>query len=216
MKYLAVIAFTLAAALAVAQRAPMEPQGPFGRGWAGWAPRGDYLAAETTAVKAEMAQKSLGELKGEEIFAIQERLALAVRKDAYVRSSARASLFMPGAGQFRNEDPGAGAGFLAAHLAVSWGSLVGAYFLLPSDLRFNHLNYFSASLGDIRSTWISHSISEYLPFVGVLFAGAIVDGGIRHWSSRSATADAKAMVDSGKARLEPLVGPGFMGMGFRY
>jgi hypothetical protein len=213
-RYLIALTVLAASTLSFAQMMPMPARG----GPEGFAfmRRGPYLSAEAQAIEAELGDKGFGELSLNELLPYGKRLALAASKDSYVEKSAMLSMRLPGLGQFKNGDAGGGALFLGAHLAVVAGSLLGEYFLLPSDLRFDRLNYFTSSISGIKSAWGSHSLEDYLPAIGVAAAGMVLDGGIRIWSARSAYADAKASVDAGSAKLRPMVGPGFLGMGMRY
>ncbi len=95
-------------------------------------------------------------------------------------------------------------------------TLAGFYFLLPADLRFDRLDYFKTSFKDINDTWEAHSLNDYLPSIGMMLAGTLVDLGVRFWASGDAYAGARAAVDSGRAELKPVVGPGFLGVGVSY
>jgi hypothetical protein len=199
---------------AFAQGMPMME----GRGFMGpgFMHRGSYLSAEAQAIAAELGGKAIGEFSLNELGPYEMRLRLAAQKDAYVERSAMASMRLPGSGQFKNGDTAGGSLFLAAHIATVAGSLVGEYFLLPANLRFDKLDYLNSSLSDIKTAWGGHSLVDYLPSMGIALAGMIVDGGLKVWSASSAYAEAKASVDSDKAKLRPLMGPGFIGMGMRY
>ena len=123
---------------------------------------------------------------------------------------------LPGLGQFRLGEGLEGAGFLAGHLGIVAGSLAGAYFLLPADLRFDRRDYLGTPMSDLRAAWTSHGISDLLPAIGVLAAGGVADMGLRFWSASAAHAEAKTALDSGRITPEPLVGPGLFGMRLRF
>jgi len=177
---------------------------------------GEYVKAEMEAAKAELGDRPFGELTINELTPYWTRLETALRKDAYVRNVAARSLRLPGAGQFKNGDALGGAGFLAMHLGTIAGTAIGGYLLLPADLRFDKLDYFSISKEGLRTAFRSHSFEDYLPAMGVMGAGMLLDSAIRLWSAGSAWKGAKAAVDSGTANLEVRVGPGFAGMGMRF
>ncbi len=177
---------------------------------------GGYAGAELAVLESELGPRPIGELSGSELAGYRARIEAAIRKDAYVMRSARMSMFFPGAGQIRNGDTAEGIGFIAMHTATIAGTLAGLYFLLPSDLRFENLDYLSSSKQAIHDAWMAHSLEDYLPAMGMAMAGMLVDGGVRHWSSISAANGARAAIESGKARLGPVAGPGYLGMGMHY
>lgn len=177
---------------------------------------GAYTAAETTALASELGTRTIGEMTVNELVGYGARIQLAMQKDEYVRSTAMMSMFIPGAGQLRNGDTAEGAGFIAVHAATIAGTLAGIYYLLPADLRFDSLDYISSSKQTIHDAWMGHSFVDYLPAMGAAVAGMLVDGGIRYWSATRAAYGAKAAIDSGKATLRPMVGPGYFGMGMHY
>ncbi len=204
---------------AAAFAAPPGPwDGYHGRDFADLRPpqAGPYYTAEILAVQAEMNQQKLGDLDGAALVSLRERLSIAAQKDEYVRSMSLHSMALPGLGQFETGNTGAGFGFLAANLVVVAGTLVGVYYSLPDDLRFDHIDYFRNSFSSISSAWNGHSIVDYLPAFGVFLGGAIVDGIIRAWSSQEAGREATRQVDSGAVKFTPRVGIGFMGFDVAY
>ncbi|HTX74230.1 MAG TPA: hypothetical protein VMC79_15470 [Rectinemataceae bacterium] len=186
----------------------------------GWMSRGlfgdSYTWNELSAIRTELGSTALGTVSIDSLAPYWARIQAAAEKDRYVRTAAMMSLHLPGAGQFRSGDPLAGSGFLSLHLALVFGSMVGSYFLLPADLRFDRIDYLNDSLGSIGTAWRSHSVSDYLPALGVAAAGGLLDGAVRVWSARSAAVEARREVASGTAKLEPLMGPGLWGFGLRY
>jgi hypothetical protein len=151
-----------------------------------------------------------------ELAPIQARLALASRKDNWVARASMMSMRLPGMGQFRTGDTLGGLGFLALHGGVVASALVGAYWLLPADLRFDRVDYFNATRATIETNLKNHSFMDFLPAMAIMGAGMLVDGGLRVWSAHSAATEARTALDAGKVKLEPLVGPGFLGMGMRF
>lgn len=177
---------------------------------------GPYAKAELSAIKIEIGDKPFGELSIAQLNPYWERMSVAMSKDLYLEKTARMSFWMPGAGQFRNGDSAEGFGFMTLNLTVVAGTIASFYFLLPSDLRFDKLDYLNKPIKEINDAWNSHSINDYLPSVGAMLLGTIIDFGIRFWSSSSAYSGAKEAIDSGKAKLEPIIGPGYLGMGMRF
>jgi len=181
--------------------------------------RHDYLRAELDnlfGMEGELGALSYGELRE-----LAGRLSVAHQKDRFVARSKAMSLMMPGSGQFLNKDVGAGAAFLAADLAVVAGTLVGAYFLLPDNLRFDQLDYFNDSFDVIHDAWRDHSFTDYLPSLAVLAGGGLAKAILGQISSTHAGKLARRNIDAGTVSFEPdlLVLPDggmMMGLGWRY
>jgi hypothetical protein len=178
--------------------------------------QGDYAKAELSAIEGEFGTTTLGEIRVNQLVSLSARMERAIAKDVYLRSTAAMSLMMPGAGQFRNGEAPAGTGFLALHLGTVAGGLAAFYFLMPADLRFDQLDYVSSPHGDIRDAWKAHSISDYAAAIAPRAAAALLDTGVRYWSATAAYASAKTAIDQGRAKLVPVVGPGFLGACLRF
>lgn len=182
--------------------------------------KGDnYVGRTLQLLLAQHGRKRLGSLTGAEIRKALDVVSVARQQQAYVRRSETASLFMPGAGQFINNAPVAGSLYLAGHLAVAAGTLVGAYFLLPSDLQFGSTNYFTDSFTTINNRWRGHSLLDYLPSAAVMAGGMILDHVIRHFSAENAEALARKNIKEKKVTFRPepffvLPGPRGPMMGF--
>jgi hypothetical protein len=177
---------------------------------------GPYLSAEIMQIQSDLAQQKIGDTDFATVFSVRERLSVASQKDDYVRDMERRSYFLPGLGQLEMGDTGSGIGFMALDLAVWAGTLVGVYYTLPDDLRFDHIDYFRSSFSGISSAWNNHSIVDYLPAFGVFVGGVIVDQIVRHWSSGSAKDEAKNRIDSGAVKFTPRVGIGALGFNIAY
>ncbi|GEM_PF-1821334 len=132
----------------------------------------------------------------------------------YIERSKKASFYMPGVGQFMNEEPLSGSLFLTAHLGVIAGSLVGSYFLLPADLRFDRTDYLNESISVIKDRWRSHSLQDYLPAIGVMAGGHLVDLLLRLWSADNAEKLAERRVKSGAFKVRPFFEREKHGFGF--
>ncbi len=177
---------------------------------------GEYTHMELKAIESDLGDRPFGELTLNELTPYWARIQGAAQKDMYINKAAAMSMHFPGSAQIRNGDTVQGIGFIALHVGTVAGTLAAWYFLLPADLRFDTLDYLANSKASVRAAWESHSIQEYLPAMGVAAAGMLLDGGIRIWSAVAAKNGAKAAVESGTARLSPMVGPGYMGMGLRF
>lgn len=184
--------------------------------WSGFKISGPFAKDELSKIKAELGDREFGDLSLSVLAPYWTRLSLALSKDQYLEDTSKMSLIMPGAGQFKNGDTSKGIGFLSLHLAVVTGTLTGFYFLLPSDLRFDELDYLDTSLKGIHDAWQAHSINDYLPSFGALAAGALLDMSVRYWASRQAYDGARVAVESGRAELKPVLGPGYLGFGLSF
>ncbi len=177
---------------------------------------GPYAEAELGAIRTELGDQEFGELTLARLEPYWTRMNLALSKDQYLQRVSKMSMILPGAGQFENGDTSKGVGFLSFHIAVVTGTLAGFYFLLPADLRFDRLDYFNTSFKDINDAWEAHSLNDYLPSIGLMLAGSLIDLGVRFWASGDAYSGARAAVDSGRAELKPVAGPGFLGFTMAY
>jgi hypothetical protein len=168
------------------------------------------LAAEKGSVLGEMTVGDVQDLLGE--------ISIAYQKAAYVSKSRAASFMLPGMGQFMNDDPGAGALFLSIDLLTGVGMLLGAYFLLPDELQFDQLNYFTEPYRNIEDAWKDQSFVDLLPSMGVLAGGALVQVILRGVSGNQAAKLAEQKIAAGEITFEPKLsilpgGPGAMGFG---
>jgi hypothetical protein len=178
----------------------------------------DMVRAEIEAIVAANGSRSLGELTIDQIRDALGQVSVARQKAAFIERSKAMSFMLPGMGQFVNRDPLAGSLFLSADVLVVAGTLVGAYFLLPKELQFGQLNYFTDSYTAIEQAWKNQSFVDMLPTLGVLAAGWLVDGGLRLFSSKHAGNLARRNVENGTITFEPKLfvmpfGPGAMGFG---
>jgi hypothetical protein len=139
------------------------------------------------------------------------RLSVAMQQEAWIRGSAISSLALPGLGQFMNRDPLGGSLYLAGSAAVTVGTLVGAWFLLPADVQGG---WFTTPIGALEAAFASHSIVEYLPSLGVMAAGAVVDTVLRCLSASGAASLAERRVRDGTVSFEPVLISSGAGMGF--
>jgi hypothetical protein len=180
---------------------------------------GPYFDAEIASIESEygagaydgFAAGKFGDLTLNQMVPLWSRLNVAVQKDNYVNRVGTMSFLLPGLGQFSTGNVGLGVGMLSLHVSVLAGSLYWAYICLPSDLRFDKLDYTSASFDTISTTWNKHDIKDYLPSIGALAAGMAVNFALRVWSASSARDEAKENVDRGQVKFKPIISPGFLG-----
>jgi hypothetical protein len=177
---------------------------------------GLYVKADISLLQTELGEKKLGDFSVEDLVTLRDRLSIARQKDQYVERIAAESFLLPGLGQLEVGDTASGLGFLALDLGVFAGTLAAVYCLLPSDLRFDRLNYFGDATSTIQNTWSGHSITDYLPSVGALFGGLVIDQIVRQLASAHARGEAVQAVDQDKVRFTPRIGIGFMGFDIRY
>jgi hypothetical protein len=147
---------------------------------------GPYVKADISLIQTELGAKKLGDFTIEDLAVLRDRLSIAQQKDQYVDRIAAESFFLPGLGQLQVGDTASGVGFMALNLGVVAGTLAAAYYLLPSDLRFDKLDYFGDATSRIQNAWSGHSITDYLPSMGALVGGMVIDQIVRHWASAHA------------------------------
>ena len=189
--------------------------------------RSDPFAGEVRDILSEYRDRAPADLTFGEIEELASALSVPAQKSAYVRKSAAASMVIPGLGQFRNGDPLAGTLFLLGDLAVTAGTAVGLYFLLPPELRFDQLDYVNTPYTDIHAAWetaaTNATMAKTLPFWGVATGGMILRHIVSHFSARHAARLAVSNIERGEVTFEPHAGfitdlhgrPG-MGFGLRY
>jgi hypothetical protein len=181
-------AVIVVAAAGVAAARPMDREDP-------------YVAKEMAKIADEQKATEVGAVTVGDLQGWRDRLIAAARKDAYIARATGQSFMIPGLGQFKNGQAGLGALLLGGDVAVNVGALLGAYFLLPADLRFDRLDYLRQPVGDIETLWKSHSLLEYLPSIGVGFGGHLLDMAIRAISAHNARYIARARIESGQVAL---------------
>jgi hypothetical protein len=177
---------------------------------------GPYLAAEIRQIGSDLGPQKLGDLDMSNLLGLRDRLSVAAQKDDYVRRMGFHSFMLPGLGQLETGHTASGFGFLAADLVTLTGTFVTAYYLLPSDLRLDRLNYFGDSITTINSAWNSHTVTDYLPAMGAMLIGLTIDQTLRHWSAAAARRDAAGNIDAGGVTFTPRVGLGVLGFEIAY
>ena len=177
---------------------------------------GPFVQAEIGEIQSELGARKIGDIDVATLLSVRDRLSVATQKDAYVRKTGMESFLLPGLGQLEAGDTASGIGFMAADFGVIAGSLVVAYYLLPSDLRFDRIDYFHSNFSTINDAWNGHSFTDYLPAFGVLMGGMVIDQTIRHWSAANARREAAKAINEGRVTFTPRLGPGFMGFDLAY
>lgn len=178
--------------------------------------RGTYVAAELKAIEGEYGTRNLADLKVNEVLPVAGRLDVARQKDGLVMIAGGLSLAWPGAGQFAVGDWTGGILHTGLQVGITAGTLFWAHSLLPSDLRFDNLDYVNATDDAIERAWKSHSAREFFPAIGALAAGGVVDFVLRVWSAKDAQSSAREQIDEGAIVFEPRYFGGHMGWGMRY
>ena len=181
-----------------------------------------YLRREIDLILAEDSARKIGGYTVGELEGLADRLSVAGQKDAYVRQARKLSFLAPGLWQLKNGSAVGGTLYMLVDFAVNAGSAIGAYFLLPADLRFDQLNYFTSPFADIRQRWEAHSFTDLLPSFAVMAGRSLLDMGLRFFSSRNAGKLARTNIDGGslsfeaRALLLPLGGGLGIGVGVHY
>jgi len=170
------------------------------------------LRQELGTALQDLSAAQVGTLTVGDLQKLFDRLSIAEQKIRYVQRARVASMFIPGAGQYMTGDAVGGTLFLLADVAVAAGTLVGAYYLLPANVQFASLDYFTGPVGNIKTAWESNSLVSYLPSAGVMVGGMILKGILGKFSSANAASLARRNIAEGKVTFEPSLG--FMGHGF--
>lgn len=169
---------------------------------------------EAAAILAAVENAPIGEFTLNEMKEVALDLSIPFQKMQFVKKSKVASAILPGFGQYMNNDPLGGTLFLISNIAVTAGTLIGAYYLLPDELRFESLNYFSDSCSTIGERWGNQSFKDLLPTMGVMAAGFVVNVVVRLFSAAHAGKLAQKNIAEGKIQFEPkLMLPAFDSFG---
>lgn len=172
----------------------------------------DYLVykEEAAVILEAVDNTSIGEFTLNEMKELALDLSIPYQKMQYVKKSKMASFILPGAGQYMNDDPLGGTIFIVTNLAITTGTLIGAYNLLPDELKFDKLNYFRDSSAAINERWENQSFMDMLPSMGVIAGGIVVSGIVRLISSAHAGKLAQKKIAEGRIQFEPkLILPAF-------
>ena len=172
----------------------------------------DYLVykEEAAMILEAVDNTPVGEFTLSEMKELAIDLSIPFQKMQYVKKSKIASTILPGVGQYMNNDPLSGTLFLISDITLIAGTLIGAYYLLPDELRFDRLNYISDSRSTIRERWDNQSFEDMLPTMGVMAAGFVVSGVVRLLSASHAGKLAQKNIAEGEIQFEPkLILPAF-------
>ena len=217
---LAALMIAIAAGAAFAQMGDGPHRGPWGMS------EGPY-AQEAQAILDGYEDRVPSELTFGEREELAGELSIPAQKAAYVGVSRFASMLMPGAGQFINRDFLSGSLFALGDFTIKAGTLVGIYYLLPPEVRFDQLDYYNAPKSEIESTWETAmnnmSLADALPIVGVATGGALLNHILARFSAGHAAGLARDRIEAGEIEFEPrprmimMTGGRFgLGMGFAY
>ncbi len=177
------------------------------------------LTAEIEKVLLKNADRAVGSFTLKELHALASELSIRYQELAYMKKVRFASLMLPGAGQYMNGDALSGTLFLLGDIAVTAGTLIGSYFLLPESVRFESIDYFNDSYSKIENAWKALSFTDILPALGVFTGGMVVNGILRLVSANHAGEQAKEKIAQGEIQFEarPYIFLGkALGIGFQY
>ncbi len=187
----------------------------------------DGVGSEIEAILSNYDDIALGDVTLSDIQALAGELSIPLQRQAYVRKASKASMMMPGMGQFITGDTVGGSLYVAADVAIAAGTLVGLYFLLPPELQFDQLNYFTSTSADIEAAWQTAkdnmTFANSWPIFAVAGGSMLLQHGLRFFSARQAGARARANIEDGTVTFEPramIITDRFggigLGMGFRH
>jgi hypothetical protein len=179
-----------------------------------------FLEQELTAAGSELSSRQVGTMTMDDVEKIAAHLSIAFQKSRYVDRARAASYALPGLGQFMTGDTLGGWLYVAWDVTILAGTLISAYFVLPSNVQFGSLDYLNSPLSTIRAAWESNSVLSYLPLAAVIAGGVILEMVLRSASSENAAQTARKNIAAGKVTFEPTLdltggGPG-VGMKLSY
>jgi hypothetical protein len=178
-----------------------------------------FLTAEIEKVLMKNADRDIGSFTLKELHGLASDLSIRYQELAYIKKVRFASLMLPGAGQYMNGDALSGTLFLFGDIAITAGTLIGSYFLLPEPVRFESIDYLNDSYAVIENAWKSLSFVDILPALGVFTGGMIVNGILRIVSANHAGEQAKEKIAAQEIQFEarPFLFLGkALGIGFQY
>ena len=162
-----------------------------------------FLEQELNSAASELSSGQVGNLTIDDVEKITDHIAIAIQKERYVQRLRNASFALPGLGQFMGGDTLGGWLFVAWDVTVFAGTLLGAYFVLPSNVQFGSLNYLGSSWSTVQAAWASNSILSYLPLAGVITAGVLLETALRYASADNAAKTARKNISEGKVTFQP-------------
>ena len=175
--------------------------------------RADLALRELSSLLEAREGAALGELKVRDVRDLLAEASVRMQEIEFLTAVRQGSLWMPGAGHIKAGDSRRGAGYLAANIMVTAGTLVGAYFLLPSEVRFDELSYFGDSFQEIENAWKGQSFVDVLPSIGVMAGGFAVRALLGYFAAESAGRIAAAKIRDGEIRFEPYAAADRFGLG---
>jgi len=183
-------------------------------------PAPSFLEQELIAAGSELSSGQVGTMTVSDLEKIAAHLSIAFQKSRYVEQARAASFALPGLGQFMTGDSLGGWLYVAWDVTILAGTLISAYFVLPSNVQFGSLDYLNSSLSTINAAWQSNSVLAYLPLAAVLAGGVILEMVLRSASSENAAQTARKNIAAGKVTFEPTLdfsdGSAGLGMKLKY
>lgn len=149
------------------------------------------------------ADRPAGELTFSEYQQAAAELSIAQQKDEYLSEVRMRSFLMPGSGHFKVDREVRGLLFGATGLAMTAGTLVTAYYLLPDELKFDELNYITESFSEIETAWEAQSIETMWPAFATMAGGMLVKTVVRIAALYDAGKIAEEQIESGQKTFQP-------------
>ena len=162
-----------------------------------------YTAGEIREIFEEEKNTDMGAVTFADWESFLVRLSVPLQKDLHILASTTASALIPGVGELINGDTFTGSVLLAGELMLTSLMFLGSYMLLPADLHFGSLDYFSGSISSVQTAWKNHSYMEFIPSVSFIIGGKIVKFVLRYFSAGHAHSLAVRNVESEGIRFEP-------------
>lgn len=165
--------------------------------------RADLALRELSSLLESREGSALGEVRIRDVRDLLAEASVRMQELQFLGEVRQSSLMMPGVGHLKAGDNGRGAAYLAANVVLTAGTLVGAYFLLPAEVRFDEVSYFTDSYQEIETAWKGQSLVDMLPSIGALAGGFAVRGLLGYFAAESAGHVAAARIRAGEIRFEP-------------
>jgi hypothetical protein len=147
----------------------------------------------------------ISEITVGDITALFNKYSLVKQQQRYIKKAELKSFLVPGWGQFSIGDKLNGFLFMGTHILLKSGTILGSYFLLPNQVRFSSINYFTAPAGSIEAAWKNLSFMDLLPALGAYGAGTLACMLIRKAAAAHAGKTARENITEGKVTFTPVL-----------
>ncbi|MFP4382635.1 MAG: hypothetical protein ACLFSE_01210 [Spirochaetia bacterium] len=139
-----------------------------------------------------------------DITSLFNKYSIVRQQKMYIKKAEMKSILIPGWGQFSMGDRWNGVLFMGVHVLLKGGTLLGSYFLLPNQVRFSSINYFTAPAESIEAAWKNLSFMDLLPALGAYGAGTMACMLLRKAAASHAGQTARQRITEGDVTFTPV------------